>query len=355
MTANDVARIRDLCEADCHKLDIANPQNSELDSLTFEAYLRENNAGETAMATATVWTRAMLGLEPADMSALFFLNYCKSGGGLLQMRSDRSGGGQHLRLRKGTQSFSNGLASTLPPDVIKLGTPVSDVVQRDVGSPVDVVASLGNVYTARKVITTVPSPVFRCINFVPELPLAKQAWSGAANGGFYGKAIVVFKTAFWVDKGLCGLTQSFIGPASVIRDSSSPVDDTHTLTCFMVGRPGAEWAAKPAQERERALLGQIAALYDDEQSVASQFLELISHDWADEQWSGNCCPSASLTPGLLDTVSCNSFREPFGSLHFAGTETAGEWKGYMEGAVRSGERAAKEVIDAFASSLGSRL
>jgi monoamine oxidase len=33
-----------------------------------------------------------------------------------------------------------------------------------------------------------------------------------------------------------------------------------------------------------------------------------------------------------------------GRVHFVGTETAFEWKGYMEGAVRSGERGAKEVL-----------
>lgn len=36
-------------------------------------------------------------------------------------------------------------------------------------------------------------------------------------------------------------------------------------------------------------------------------------------------------------------REPVGRLYFAGTETATEWSGYMEGAVEAGERAAREV------------
>lgn len=37
-------------------------------------------------------------------------------------------------------------------------------------------------------------------------------------------------------------------------------------------------------------------------------------------------------------------RAPVGRLHFVGTETSFEWKGYMEGAVRSGERGAAEVL-----------
>ncbi|MCP6172571.1 hypothetical protein NL400_26815, partial [Klebsiella pneumoniae] len=60
-TAHDVARIRDMVEADCHTLDPARPQNTEWDSMTFEAYLRSRGASTESLATATVWTRAMLG------------------------------------------------------------------------------------------------------------------------------------------------------------------------------------------------------------------------------------------------------------------------------------------------------
>ncbi|KAF4126447.1 monoamine oxidase [Geosmithia morbida] len=353
-TQRDVARIRDLCEADCQKLDVWNPKDSELDSLTFEAYLRRNKASETAVRTATVWTRAMLGVDPADLSALFFLNYCRSGGGLLQMRSDRKGGGQHLRVREGTQAFSQRLAATFPAGTVKLSTPVSDIVQRETRH-VDVVDGNGTVYRASKVIVTAPSPSLRSINFVPELNLARQAWSGTAQGGFYVKAIAVFKTPFWVEKGLCGLTQSFSGPASVIRDTSSPADDKYALTCFMAGQIGADWAAQSMEEREKSLLDQIGTLYDSHLKVASEFQEIISYDWATDPWAGHHCPTTSLSPGLLSTVGSASSREPLGNVHFAGTETAGEWKGYMEGAVRSGERAAKEVVDGIKSSFGSRL
>lgn len=103
-----------MCEADCQALDTWRPKDTRLDSVTFEAYLTSRGANEAALATATVWTRAMLGQDPKDISALFFLNYCKSGGGLLQMRSDRKHGAQYLRVRQGTQAFSLGLASSLP-------------------------------------------------------------------------------------------------------------------------------------------------------------------------------------------------------------------------------------------------
>lgn len=322
--------------------------------MSFEAYLRSRNATETSIATATVWTRAMLGVEPADVSALYFLNYCKSGGGLLQMRSDRKGGGQHLRIRQGTQSIAKALARELPPNTIRLETPVTDVVQDGPGF-VQLAVRNGSTVRARKVITTVPSPALKSINFEPKLHPVKQAWSESARYGFYTKAIAIFKTPFWIGKGLCGLVQSFVGPASVIRDTSSPGDDKHALTCFMVGLPGAEWGSLPAAEKQEKVLVQLGSLYGDEAIIREEFVEMVSYDWAEDRWTGGGCPCASLPPGVLDSLGSGSLREPLGNLHFAGTETSVEWKGYMEGAVRSGERAACEVVQGLSNGCASRL
>jgi monoamine oxidase len=95
--------IRELTEKVCQTLDIYDPVRTggHLDHLSFEDWVKSEGGGKTALASATVWTRAMLGLEPSELSALYFLNYCKSGGGLLRMRSDQKDGGQYIRLVKG--------------------------------------------------------------------------------------------------------------------------------------------------------------------------------------------------------------------------------------------------------------
>lgn len=99
--------IRDLFEETCQTIDIHNPTSSNeiLDKYTLEEWVKKQGAGETALASVKIWTRAMLGLEPSDMSALFFLDYCKSGGGLMQMRSDKKNGGQYFRLAQGKRNF----------------------------------------------------------------------------------------------------------------------------------------------------------------------------------------------------------------------------------------------------------
>ncbi|KAE9570548.1 hypothetical protein CGMCC3_g13278 [Colletotrichum fructicola] len=346
ITRQHLGAVRDMVEADCQAVDTWKPTNTSLDSVTFDAYLRSRGASETAIATANVWTRAMLGQEAADISALFFLNYCKSGGGLLQMRSDRKGGGQHLRVRQGTQHFAKGLASSLPDGVVRLNQPVRAVIS-DGHQGVKVQIEKG-VLAARKVITTIPGPALKSISFEPPLPLSKQAWIDSLTYGYYTKAMMEFKVPFWVEKGFCGLAQSFVGPASVIRDTSIPIDDKHVLTCFLAGDAGRAWSALEQSDREKRLLNQLEQLFGHE-GIHDQFVGMSAYEWVNDEWSGWGCPCTSLAPGVLDALGGDSFRKPSGNLHFAGTETAGEWKGYMEGAVRSGERAASEVLESLSS------
>lgn len=341
-----------MCEADCQALDTWRPRDTSLDSLTFEAYLRSRGANAAALATATVWTRAMLGQDPRDVSALYFLNYCKSGGGLLQMRSDRKHGGQYLRIRQGTQGFSLGLAASLPEGTVKLSQPVYSIVQ-NADRSVKVQAG-GAVYAARKVIITIPSPAIKNISFHPRLPLAKQAFLQSTTYGYYTKAMMEFRSPFWTKAGFCGLAQSFIGPASVVRDSCSPEDRKYLLTCFMAGDPGRAWAALSTSEREQSLLRQLGKLFSHG-DLESEFIQMTTYEWVNDEYSGWGCPCTSLTPGVLDTLGPDALRESCGNLHFAGTETAGEWKGYMEGAIRSGERAASEVVKALSSGAISKL
>ena len=47
------------------------------------------------------------------------------------------------------------------------------------------------------------------------------------------------------------------------------------------------------------------------------------------------------------TRYAQSLREPVGRIHWAGSETSDIWNGYLDGAVRSGERAAEEALTAL--------
>ncbi|EFY94246.1 Amine oxidase [Metarhizium robertsii ARSEF 23] len=340
-TKDHLIKIRDTIENDCQKVDRSLPRDPYLDSITFAEYLRSHGADPDAVATATLWTRAMLGQEPEDISALFFLHYCKSGGGLLQMRSDREHGGQFLRVRQGTQHLANSLAASLPAKSIRLSSPVTTVESLDTRR-IQISGPNVNV-TAHKVISAVPPPVLSKLTFIPALPSSKMLLASSHQYGFYRKVMVSFRSPFWVNKGFCGLVQSFHGPISVIRDTSVPADNKHVLTCFMAGSPGEKWSQLPPKRRKEALLHHIGDVFGEPTKVKELVIEILDYAWNEDSFSGYGCPSASLPPGVLSSVA-DVTRDAVGDIYFIGTETAEEWKGYMEGAIRSGERGALEVI-----------
>ena len=103
----NVVGMRMVLEELCQKIDIRRTVESgkatgrDLDGMTLEELVRSINQSEQAINMVRISTRALLGLEPQDMSALYFLDYCKSAGGLLLMRSDSKHGGQYIRLVPG--------------------------------------------------------------------------------------------------------------------------------------------------------------------------------------------------------------------------------------------------------------
>ncbi|ODM16255.1 hypothetical protein SI65_08254 [Aspergillus cristatus] len=176
----------------------------------------------------------------------------------------------------------------------------------------------------------------------PRAASAQQLLVDSYAYGYFTKAMLVFKNPFWIEKGFCGLVQSFTGPASIIRDCSSPEDGGWVLTCFLCGDTGRKWSQQDDKTRTEVLLEQLGQLYSDKDRVRSEYVATVWHDWTAEQYSGFGCPCPSLPPGVLSAAG-DVLREPFWNVHFSGPETSVEWKGFMEGAVRSGERVATEV------------
>ncbi|KAF2170006.1 hypothetical protein M409DRAFT_64393 [Zasmidium cellare ATCC 36951] len=340
---DDILRIRDIFEQTCQKIDISDPVaqdqklRTKLDSITFEQWLKSLGAGRGALNALSVGTRAMLGVEPSELSALYFLDYCKSGGGYMQMRSDSKDGGQYLRIKQGTQSFSNGLAEELSPGSLVLMSPVRKIEQIPGGAKV---VSARGVFEASRVIVSVPTPLYQEIVFDPPLP-EKDALSKATKLGDYGKMIVFYRTPWWRKHGLTGMSQSSQGPFGVTRDTSVHDDGHYSLTCFMVGGPARDWASLYPEKRKNAVTHKIQQLFGSFAGVEEP-IHVEEQIWRNEQWSQGC-PCPVMGPGDF-TKFQHVLRAPAGRIHFVGTETAYEWKGYMEGAVRSGERGAQEVL-----------
>lgn len=196
--------------------------------------------------------------------------------------------------------------------------------------------------------------MFKDFNFSPPLPRRLQEVTNSAFLGHYNKAIVVYDRPWWRDQGYNGFFISYDSPVCLARDTS--VDDKrfYSLTCFVNGSNGQIWSKLYPHQRRKAVLDQLAKVYQqDADSELFRPIEILDQIWKHEMYSqGALAPILAL--GHL-TEYADVYGKPVGNIHFVGTEYSPEWKGYMDGALYSGELGAQEVVDAINRSTRAKL
>jgi monoamine oxidase len=232
----------------------------------------------------------------------------------------------------------------MDPDRVLLNTPVKKIMQNDEGALV--VAGNDRIFKAKKVIIATIPNAYDVIDFLPALPENKQILGTDSLPGIYAKTVLTYSEAWWREAGLVGKFFSNVGPAMFSWETSVPDLEQYSVALFSSGDIAAEWHALPDEEKNDAIVEHFAMLVGDELADrARDTLEINRMEWTGQDyiWGG---PTAAMGPGMLREYG-EALREPFQNLHFAGTETAYEWKGYLEGAVTAGQRAAQEVIEAL--------
>jgi monoamine oxidase len=159
--------------------------------------------------------------------------------------------------------------------------------------------------------------------------------------GALTKCAAVYPAPFWREEGLSGQAVSDRGPVATTFDNSPPDGTPGVLLGFITGAEAIRHARRSEADRRREVLECFQRLFGEQAEKPGIYLETA---WAEEEWSRGG-PVCSFTPGSLVPYG-EALRQPAGRIHWAGAETATVWCGYMEGAVRSGERAAEEVLDA---------
>jgi monoamine oxidase len=212
----------------------------------------------------------------------------------------------------------------------------------------EVVTSDGTVFSAKKVIVSVPTCTLTNIDFDPPLPPNKLLLSRQTALGYYAKTIFVFDRPWWREAKLSGIMSSQEGPISFSRDTCVPEDKQYSITCFIVGDSGRRWSKWSAAARRRIVAEHFDSFFGEAARAVGVAvpvpINVIEKEWIKDPWSQGA-PSPVTTLGTLTEDSGKAIREPWKNVHFVGTETALVWKGYMEGAVRSGMRGAREVIE----------
>jgi monoamine oxidase len=308
---------------------------AELDSQTLadwcEANVRTPIARELiGLAGRTVW-----GTGPEELSMLHVLFYVSAAGSFDKL-IDTEGGAQQDRLEGGAQELALGLAASLGERVL-LGAPVRRIENGAAG--VRVLAD-GVEVEARRAIVAAPPAIVARIEFDPVMPerlrLAERLRPGALD-----KCVALYESPFWRDEGLSGEAVTDVGPVTLTFDCS-PRDGSAGVMLGFIGGPDAREAATMApEERRAAVLACFERLYGPR---AAQPLDYVEQAWAGEEWSGGG-PTSNFGPGGWSDCGA-ALREPVGRVHWAGTETATVWSGYMEGALQAAERAAAEAIGA---------
>jgi len=153
------------------------------------------------------------------------------------------------------------------------------------------------------------------------------------------KAEVFYSKPFWRANGLTGQALSDEGPITATFDITPPDGSPGILMGFIGGDRARNFQVMPPSARRQAVLSELAKLFGNQALNPIDYLEF---SWVTEQWTRGC-PVSVLGPGTLVDFG-HALRTPVGRIHWAGTETSTYWNGYMDGAVRSGERAAREVL-----------
>lgn len=243
------------------------------------------------------------------------------------------------------------MAEELCPNSVFLRMPVTSIDQSQ-GGHCTVYTDSGMSFQCRRVIVSVPTSLYHQILFKPALPKGKATLSDNTATGYYTKVIYVFKEPWWQTAGLSGVLDSDKGPIIFTRDTSIPVDDQWSITCFLVGDKGRNWSKLPRAVRLQQAWEQFSRSFGEFVDVPAP-TNTLEMDWTKEAFFlGAPCPIT--TPGVLTKVG-SELATPVGRVHFVGTETSREWRGYMEGAVRSGQRGGAEVVKALLAERMPRL
>ena len=156
------------------------------------------------------------------------------------------------------------------------------------------------------------------------------------------KCHAVYDRPFWRGAGLNGRAESDTGPCCVTCDNSTPGEDVGVLTGFILGSDARLWGQRTVAERKRAVIECFARFFGEEALDPPGYAEC---DWGAEVYARGGYAGVPV-PGFYMNHG-PALQAPVGRVHWAGTETATEWNGYMDGAVESGRRAAREVLAAL--------
>lgn len=322
------------------KIPLEDPRKAKkaaaLDRRSVGDWLRRNLPHRQARQVMEIAIMAVFAAHPDDISLLHALFYLHSGGGLENLTSS-SGGAQQDRIKGGMQGLASSWASRLEATGvhIQLEAPAWAIEQDQRGVAVH---TDQGVFHSKHLISTLPPGLAADLDFRPGMPPDRQAWCSGILPGQVIKCFAVYDRPFWREEGLSGQAVGAAAPIHVAFDATPPGTKKGVLLGFFEGREARRWSDAPVEDRKEIVLQAFSRFFGKEALSPRKY---VDHVWIHEKWSSGCYAGVA-APGLLTSLN-SKIHTPWNRIFWAGTETATHWNGYIEGAIRSGVRAAKEV------------
>ncbi|MFI6290960.1 flavin monoamine oxidase family protein [Nonomuraea sp. NPDC050790] len=314
------------------------PGDPRLDALDLAAWRDEQIHDPLARQLFDCSVSAWFAAPPAEISFAYALHATATCGGIRPMLRDQD---SVLRFAAGSQALPDALAAYLGERVC-LGEPVREV-ERD-GSGI-VVSTPGLLVRARRVIMAIGPAATGPVAFRPGLPRARAALASGWVRGPLIKTNVVYDEPFWRNQGLSGSGFTDLGAVPGFLDASPPDGSPGVLALTAFTFSERHFRGNPPaftddhRVRRAATLEALAACLGPQAARPVAYLET---DWRRQPYVFGC--QGGLRPGAL-TAAGPAPHAPSDGLHWAGTESADRWTGWMNGAVQAGERCAREVLD----------
>ena len=153
------------------------------------------------------------------------------------------------------------------------------------------------------------------------------------------KVQVGYETPFWREEGLSGFALSLDHELSVVLDNSPPDGSCGVLVGFLEGAHARRASLMTAEKRRQLVVNTLVQYFG---AQAAEPFDIVERDWMAEIYTRGCY-GGRLGAGVW-TQYGEAIAQPVGRIHWAGAETSTIWNGYMEGAIRSGRRAADEIL-----------
>jgi len=308
------------------------------------------NAGQGgAKPLITAMVRGVFGVEPSQLSWLHYLHYVACSGGAERLVKVR-GGFQEMTIVGGAQQVSEMLKDQVHElgGKVVVGCRVAEVrvAEDSCGVSNDVVTvscENGCSFSAKRIVFASPPARLASIKFDPPLPVLRQELQNNQFIGCIIKSIAVYENAFWREKGFSGevVAEADEGDSPCFNVYDHCIDGKSMLVCFINGAPAKTWSARSQEDRRAAVLAQLAKWFGEEAHSPIDYLE---KDWVVDEFTAGC-PIGCYPPSKLAPYM-EALRAPCGRIHWAGTEAAEHCQGFMDGAVQSGQRAAREMLAA---------